>query len=220
VRGALCAVRERRWSQMTEARAMRANARANRERLLAHARAALVRHGTDASLEGIAREAGVGIGTFYRHFPSREALLEAVLQERFDALSARARDLSAASSPGPALTAWLREFMEFTGAYRGLAAALLRTLHDTTTPLHAACEGMRTAGAALLARAQEAGAIRADLDAVELFTIVSGLTWAEEQASTAVPGRASADRALILILEGLNGPRPTTDPPQEPRQSN
>ncbi|MCL9759868.1 TetR/AcrR family transcriptional regulator [Frankia sp. AiPa1] len=187
---------------------MRANARANRERLLAQARAALVEHGTGASLEGIARQAGVGIGTFYRHFPSREALLEAVLHERFDELSAQARDLSAASSPGPALTTWLREFMEFAGAYRGLTAALLGTLRDTSTPLHTACEGMRTAGAALLARAREAGAIRADIDAIELFTIVSGLAWACEQTSTAFPGGVAADRVLHLVLEGLTGSQP------------
>lgn len=192
---------------MTEARPMRANARANRERLLAHAREALVEHGTGASLEGIARQAGVGIGTFYRHFPSRGALLEAVLHERFDELSARARELAAALPPDPALTTWLREFMAFTGTYRGLTTELLRTLLDTSTPLHAACEGMRVAGAALLTRAQRAGAIRADLDVVELFTIVSGLAWACEQTSTAVSGGPSPDRLLTLALQGLNSSR-------------
>ncbi|WP_462187108.1 MULTISPECIES: TetR/AcrR family transcriptional regulator [unclassified Frankia] len=185
---------------------MRANARANREKLLAHARAAFIEHGTGASLEGIARQAEVGIGTFYRHFPTREALLEAVLHERFDDLTARARELSVDSSPGPSLTIWLREFMEFTGAYRGLAAALLRTLRDTSTPLHAACESMRKAGTSLLARAQEAGAMRVDLDAVELFTVVSGLAWACEQTVTTVPGTATADRLLTLVLEGLHSP--------------
>lgn len=187
------------------ARPMRADARANYERLLAQARLAFAEHGTGASLEEIARQAGVGTGTFYRHFPSREALLEAVLHDRFDRLTAQAHELSATAAPGPALVAWLREFVEFAGAYRGLTAALMQTLRDTSTELHAACEAMREAGSALLASAQRAGKIRPDLDALELFTLVSGLAWAHEQTSAAVPGRVTTDRLLALALDGLKG---------------
>lgn len=184
---------------------MRADARANYERVLAQARLAFAEHGTGASLEEIARRAGVGTGTFYRHFPSREAMLEAVLHDRFDRLTARARDLSATAAPGAALTVWLRELVEFTGTYRGLTAALMQTLRDPSTDLHAACEAMRAAGAALLAQAQRAGKIRPDLDALELFALVSGLAWACEQTAAAVPGRVTIDRLLALALGGLQG---------------
>ncbi|OHV31306.1 MULTISPECIES: TetR/AcrR family transcriptional regulator [Pseudofrankia] len=195
-------------SGATGARPRRADAQANYERLLARARLAFAEHGTGASLEEIARQAGVGIGTFYRHFPSREALLEAVLHDQFDRLTARAGELSAAAEPGAALTAWLLEFVEFTGAYRGLTTALMQTLRDTSTELHAACEAMRENGATLLARAQQAGRVRPDLDALELFTLVSGLAWAHEQTSAAVPGRITIGRLLALALEGLV---PSTD---------
>ncbi|WP_308222698.1 helix-turn-helix domain-containing protein [Frankia sp. AgPm24] len=190
-------------SAVAEPRPMRADARANYERLLAYARAAFAEHGIGASLEDIARRAGVGTGTLYRHFPSREALLEVLLHDRFDTLAARARELSATAAPGFALTCWLREFVEFTGTYRGLTAAFTRTLRDTSTELHTACEGMREAGASLLTRAQRVGVVRADLDALELFTLVSGLAWSYEQTSAAVPGRVTVDRLLTLALEGV-----------------
>ncbi|MCK9928122.1 TetR/AcrR family transcriptional regulator [Frankia sp. Mgl5] len=190
-------------SGATRARPLRADARANYERLLEQARLAFAEHGTGASLEDIARRAGVGTGTFYRHFPSREALLEAVLHDRFDRLTARADELAATTAPGTALTVWLGEFVEFTSAYRGLTATLMQTLRDTSTELHAACAAMRTAGSTLLAGAQRAGEIRSDLAALELLTLVSGLAWACEQASVAVPDGVTADRLLSLTLDGL-----------------
>ncbi|WP_018640055.1 TetR/AcrR family transcriptional regulator [Parafrankia elaeagni] len=187
----------------TRARPLRADARANYERLLAQARLAFAEHGTGASLEDIARRAGVGTGTFYRHFPSRDALLQAVLHDRFERLSARADALAATAEPGVALTVWLREFVEFTGAYRGLTAALLQTLRDPSTELYAACAAVRAAGATLLAGAQQAGVIRADLAAPELFALVSGLSWACEQSTGTVDVDLHVDRLLTLTLDGL-----------------
>ncbi|WP_018505924.1 TetR/AcrR family transcriptional regulator [Parafrankia discariae] len=190
-------------SGATRARPLRADAQANYERLLTQARLAFAEAGTGASLEDIARRAGVGTGTFYRHFPSREALLEAVLHDRFDQLTARADELAAATTPEAALTRWLGEFLEATSVYRGLTATLTQTLRDPSTALHAACVALRAAGSALLTAAQRAGDIRSDLTALELFTLVGGLAWSCEQASAAVPGGVTVDRLLALTLDGL-----------------
>jgi AcrR family transcriptional regulator len=181
-------------------RAMRADARRNRDRLLAEARAAFLDHGTDASLEEIAARAGVGVGTLYRHFPTREALLEALLRERFDALTTKARRLAGHSSARDALIAWTLDFVETTTTYRGLTAAVMATLRDPASALHASCEAMRGAGTALLIRAQEAGDVRADVAPVEFLALVAGVSWAGEQM---VGGGLRGDRLLPLLFEGL-----------------
>lgn len=180
---------------------MRADARRNYERLLTEARLAFAEHGTDASLEEIARRCGVGIGTLYRHFPTRDALVEAVVGEQFDALTARAGELHAAADPLAALREWLRAFIGALGRYRGLTAAVLSTLQDETSELHASCEAMRRAGATLLAQAQGAGQARPDVDAVELFALAAGVAWADEQFRAADRGRV--ERLLDLLMEGV-----------------
>jgi AcrR family transcriptional regulator len=181
-------------------RPMRADARRNYERLLGVARTAFAQRGTDASLDEIARRAGVGIGTLYRHFPTREALLEALLRERFDGLTAHARRLLDAGSARAALAEWLGAFVAGANTYRGLTAALMTTLRDEDSRLYASCHGMREAAAALLTSAQGTGEVRPDVDAHDLFVLVSGLAWANEQAS---PDPARVDRLINLILDGV-----------------
>ncbi|KAA2266972.1 TetR/AcrR family transcriptional regulator [Solihabitans fulvus] len=184
----------------TDEPAMRADARRNYERVLAAARAVFAVHGTEASLRDVARTAGVGIGTLYRHFPTREALLEALLRNEFEQLSAKADGLLADPSPDAALVSWLRDFATGSTTYQGLPASVLAALHDDGSELHAACLAMREVGARLLARAQEAGTIRADLDIGELFALTAALAWVNEQ----VPGEADVtDRFLTLVMEGL-----------------
>ncbi|XVQ11338.1 TetR/AcrR family transcriptional regulator [Spirillospora sp. CA-255316] len=178
---------------------MRADARRNYERLLREARAAFAESGVEASLEDIARRAGVGIGTLYRHFPTRDALLEALLRDGFDALAAQARE-----APGTrdALAAWALDLMESSTAYRGLTTAFVTTLRDESTELYASCKAMNAAGSDLLARAQQAGEIRADVEAPEFLTMIYGIAWADEQAQG---GRA--ERLLGLLLDGLRPAR-------------
>ncbi|MEO3867580.1 helix-turn-helix domain-containing protein [Nonomuraea sp. B12E4] len=183
-------------------RPLRADARRNRARLLAEAHAAFDQDGVTASLEDVAARAGVGIGTLYRHFPTREALLEAVLRERFDALTTEARALLGRGRPRDALKAWTRRFAAAGSTYRGLTAALSATLRDETSALHASCEAMRAAGESLLADAQRSGEIRADLAPVELFTLVFGVAWAHEQAAAAQAD--GLDRLLDLLFDGLS----------------
>jgi len=182
----------------TTARPMRADARRNRERLLAEARAAFLEQGTETSLEHIASRAGVGIGTLYRHFPTREALLEALLRDRFDELAAAGRALLDHRCARTALFAWTRDFAESSTTYQGLAHSLMTTLLDESSALHASCSSLRDAGLALLARAQDSGEIRDDVDGTEFLTLVFGVASAHEHApDTAV------DRLLTVLFDGL-----------------
>ncbi len=115
------------------ARAMRADVRRNRARLLAAAREIFQRDGAGASLEAVARQAGVGIGTLYRHFPTRQHLLEALLADGYAELAAKARELLADPAPGEALLTWLRAFAAQVAAYQGLAAPAVASLRDEVT---------------------------------------------------------------------------------------
>src|SRR5215216_6625186 len=105
--------------------ALRADARRNRDRLIAAAREAFAERGAEASLDDIARRAGVGPGTLYRHFPTRLTLIEAVYRDGVEALCAEARDLMSSPSPGEALATWLRSVLSYAGEKRGLATALM-----------------------------------------------------------------------------------------------
>lgn len=141
----------------TDQRPLRADARRNRERLLVEARRAFAAHGTDTSLEEIARRAGVGIGTLYRHFPHREALLSAVFADAVGELLERARVLLEAERPCAALVEWLRSLITHASEYQGLSGALMSASSGTGSELSRCSDPMRDAGAALLGRAQEAG---------------------------------------------------------------
>jgi AcrR family transcriptional regulator len=178
----------------------RADSRHNREQLLAAARSTFAAEGADASLRAVARTAGVGIATLYRHFPTREALLEALLGHGFDTLRGRAAALLSDPDPGAALIGWARELAEATGRYDGLPASVLGALHDPGSRLHASCQGLRAAAGDLLARAQRAGAIRPDLDADELLAVVGAVAWAARQLP---PAADPAGRFLALLVEGL-----------------
>ncbi|CAM5481177.1 hypothetical protein SBADM41S_04048 [Streptomyces badius] len=130
-----------------------ADARRNHDRLIGEARRSFAEHGTDASLEDIARRAGVGIGTLYRHFPNRDALMNAVFQDA-RALD-RSRELAAAEAPCRALVDWLGAIVTHAGEYRGLAHSLTSASRDATSALVQCHLPLREAGAGLLRRAQE-----------------------------------------------------------------
>jgi AcrR family transcriptional regulator len=187
----------------TPTRPMRADARRNYERLLAEARTAFTVHGTDASLEEIARRAGVGIGTLYRHFPNRYVLMSAVFQGEVDALLARSRELLTAEEPCQALVEWLRGIIGHAGTYRGLARALMSASHDDGSALARCSVPMREAGSALLERARRAGAVRRDVEISDLMQLTNAIALAVEE-SPDDPGLA--DRLLRLTLTGLKSP--------------
>ncbi|HET6353557.1 TetR/AcrR family transcriptional regulator [Streptomyces sp. NBC_00879] len=184
------------------ARPMRADARRNYERLLTEARAVFAEYGTDASLEEIARRSGVGIGTLYRHFPNRHAMMSAVFQEALAALLERSGELASAERPCGALVEWLRALITHAGEYRGLARALMSASHDKTSALSACSVPLREAGERLLIRAQESGAVRADVSIGDLMQLTNAIALAAEEE----PGDAElADRLLTLTLRGLKG---------------
>lgn len=178
---------------------MRADAQKNYAHLLAVARTVLKNDGADASLRDVARRAGVGLGTLYRHFPTREALLEALLRTGFDDLAANAGALASAPAPGEALVAWLREVVAYANEYRGAVATMVAAIEDPDSALHASCVAMKASGARLLARAQEAGAARADLDGADLFALVGALAWVGDQPALA----ARVDRLFKIIARAL-----------------
>lgn len=183
-------------------RPMRADARRNHDRLLGEARTSFAEHGTDASLEDIARRAGVGIGTLYRHFPNRHALMNAVFQEALSALLERSRELAGAEQPCRALVEWLGAIITHAGEYRGLAQALMSASRDETSALAQCHTPLREAGARLLSRAQESGAVRADVSIDDLLQLTNAIALAAEQTPD---DPALADRLLLLTLQGLKG---------------
>ncbi|TGA98221.1 TetR/AcrR family transcriptional regulator [Streptomyces sp. MZ04] len=181
-------------------RSQRADARRNYDRLLAEARTAFAEQGTGASLEDIARHANVGIGTLYRHFPNRHALMSAVFEEAVGDLLARSRALLDDPQPCHALVTWLRAIITHAGEYRGVSRALMSASHDDSSALARCSRPMREAGEALLTRAQRAGAVRPGVSIGDLMQLTNAIALAAEET----PEEPElADRLLMLTLGGL-----------------
>jgi AcrR family transcriptional regulator len=178
-------------------RPMRADARRNYGRLVAAARDAFTEHGVEASLDDIARRAAVGPGTLYRHFPTREALLAAVYRGDIEALAGQARDLAEAHPPEEALNGWLRLQLDFIKRKRGLGAAVKTMLGADSETANWCRDAMRSALGELLTRAQDAGAVRTDVEAADVLRLVHGVGAASESAPE------EADRLLSFVLDGL-----------------
>jgi AcrR family transcriptional regulator len=184
-------------------RRMRADARDNRERVLRAARSAFAEEGPHASLNKIAQRAGVGAGTLYRHFPTLDALLVAIIGADVEALCARGRGLLDHPSPGEALTTWLRAVAVHATAMRGLVATRMaaQTAHAADTKAAdgtlAAChDAILVAGGALLERARRAGEANEETGIADLLTLVNAAAWASEQAPE---DEQLLDRLLALI---------------------
>jgi AcrR family transcriptional regulator len=155
-------------------RPKRADARRNYEKVLAAARQAFAEGGESTALEEIARRAGVGIGTLYRHFPNRQALLEALYVGEVEEMCRSASELDG-SDPWEALTGWFESFISYIGTKRALAAELQNYL-DQDAPLFQACRtSLFEAGEPLLKRAQEAGVVRRDVSIGEVIQMVVGI---------------------------------------------
>jgi len=162
---------------------MRSDARKNYSHLLSIARDAITEHGADASLRDIARRADVGLGTLYRHFPTREALLEALLRTRLDELTQKAGELDTSRAPDAALVSWFHDAVAFSRSYSGVVDLMAAALADSDSALHASCTTVRSAGARLLLRAQTEGMARADIDGTDLFALIGALAWLGDQPS-------------------------------------
>jgi AcrR family transcriptional regulator len=192
---------------------VRADARKNYDQLLAVARAVVTEEGADASLRDIARRAGVGLATLYRHFPTREALLEALLRTGFDELTTRADELETSSSPEDALVSWLRDCVACAHEYRGVTELMMAAIEDTESALHASCVTMRAAGTRLLTRAQASGTAPTDIDGTDLFALVGALAWLSDQPSLA----PRADHLFGVIASAILTNRANSDVREERR---
>ncbi len=179
---------------------MRADAKKNYSQLLAIAREVIAEHGAEASLRDIARRADVGLATLYRHFPTREALLEALLHATLGELTQRAGELETSSSPDEALVSWLRDGVAFVHSYSGVVDLMAVAIADPDSALHVSCITMRSAGARLLQRAQDAGTARADINGADLFALVAALGWMGDQASFKLRSDHLFDIVVSAIL--------------------
>ncbi|MCX5556731.1 TetR/AcrR family transcriptional regulator [Streptomyces sp. NBC_00038] len=186
---------------MAQVKPMRADARRNYERLLQEAAVAFAEHGEGASLDDIAKKAGVGSGTLYRHFPTRQALLEAVYVDRIEAIAARADEIAAGLPPGEALVEWLNELSMSMIQVRGLKALLGSAVTDGSSAVVTAC-GVSVKGAAtrLVDAAQREGTLRGDVLPIEVLRLAHGVATASELANG---GSAHIRRYLSLLTEGL-----------------
>jgi AcrR family transcriptional regulator len=177
-------------------RAPRSDARRNRDALVAAGRAIFARLGTDAPMEEVARTAGVGRGTLYRHFPTREHLFAAILQERTEELRARADELLAAEDIGAALDEWLRLYHRNAVEYRGMHVGLA----DEASPVARACGPMNERFAELYGRARQEGAVRSELEPAQVLALVSALP--------ADPRTGESSCAYLdVVLAGLRASR-------------
>jgi AcrR family transcriptional regulator len=178
---------------------MRADARKNYDHLLTVARVVIMEHGAEASLRDIARRADVGLATLYRHFPTREALLEALLHATLAELTQKAGELETSSSPDEALVSWIREGVAFVHSYSGVVDLMAAAIADPGSALHVSCATMRSAGTRLLLRAQDEGTARVDVDGADLFALIAALGWVGDQPAFA----PRADHLIDIVARAI-----------------
>ncbi|AZO12905.1 MULTISPECIES: TetR/AcrR family transcriptional regulator [unclassified Mesorhizobium] len=178
---------------------LRADARRNRDTLVEVAAQAFAEHGVDASLQEIAKRAGVGIGTLYRHFPTREHLVEVVYRREVEGLCQAADELARSHPADIALELWMQRFVDYIATKRGLATSL-RLLLTTNATLFSDTSG-RVSGAlkGLIERAAAAGRIRADIDASDVLHALGGIYSAPNTSDW----RERSGRLVRLLMDGL-----------------
>lgn len=194
--------------------AKRADARRNRGLILAAAKTAFARNGIDASLEEIARSAGVGPGTLYRHFPTREHLLCEVLHEEQAALLARRDEALLMPSAGDALRSWMAALRDYLSAFNGLPRPLIDAFEAKASPLAVSCQTLAAITGEFLSRAQAEGTARQSVSAPALFLSALGAAFIQDKAGDF---GTSADRIEDILAFGYltDG----ADAPAHPMQS-
>lgn len=178
---------------------LRADARRNRDALLVAAAAQFAERGVDASLEEVARRAGVGIGTLYRHFPSREALIADVYRREVDLLCGGVDELLATRPADEALAEWMRRFVGYVATKRGLAVALKSMVNDNSDLFAQSRANINESMARLVNAAVEAGLVRADADPEDVLRGMSGFCLVSDQAGW----QEQAQRLVALLVDGL-----------------
>ena len=176
---------------------MRADARRSRARLIEAATAAFAENGADAPLDDIARRAGVGIGTLYRHFPSRIDLQAAVFRSQVTSVCSQADNLIVNSPPEQAFAAWLRVLARYLVTKRGLSRAVMDSLGKDSELVSSCYLAMRETVDRLLASGQQAGVLRTDLTSTDVLRLVHGVAFTTEKAPE------ETDRLLTVLLDGM-----------------
>ncbi|MDO3706058.1 helix-turn-helix domain-containing protein [Micromonospora sp. C28SCA-DRY-2] len=180
-------------------RPLRADARRNRERLLDAAVRAFSRPGAEVTLDAVAKDAGVGIGTLYRHFPTREALVEAAYRNELAKLCDSAEELLGQLPPDRATRAWMDRFVDYFATKRGMADALRLVIAAGSNPYAQSRDLLIAALTRLLDAATAAGAVRADVRAEDVLAGLSGVSLAAGEPAQ----REQASRLLDLLMDGL-----------------
>jgi AcrR family transcriptional regulator len=196
----------------TQPRRPRADAERNRARLLDAARAAFASGREPVTLEQIARACGVGIGTLYRHFPTREALVEALYRKELADLCASVEDLLATRSPDRALRAWMDRFADYVAAKREMADALRAVFASGTVTVSHAREELADAVGAVLEADAASRTLRHDVRPEDIVAMIVGSFTATSLAG----GREQLDRMFDLLMDAVRrppGPQPTDDFP-------
>ena len=175
---------------------LRADARRNRERILNAAARHFAAQGIDTSLEEIAKAAGVGSGTLYRHFPSRDLLLAALLRDSQEKLLAQAEAARKIDHPGTALQVWLKALQSHLRTFSGLPAPLLAAIKEQASPLATSCQDLLSITEELLVQAQEEGQAKASVAASTLFLGALASAWAADHAEAL----GTTEEALDALL--------------------
>ncbi|HEY0803394.1 MAG TPA: TetR/AcrR family transcriptional regulator [Steroidobacteraceae bacterium] len=181
----------------------RADAQRNHERILEIAKQAFTRSGANISLDDVGKQAGVGAGTLYRHFPTRDALLEAVYRSEVEKLAAAEKQFAATMTPIEALRAWMLLFVDYIATKQIIAPALNTLVGKPSKLFEASIAQIRAAIHALVERAIESGDIRSDLDPMDLLRALVGVS-----NVASVPDWSQSAKRLVQIL--IIGSRPTS----------
>jgi AcrR family transcriptional regulator len=186
--------------EAADGRTMRADARRNNERLVTAARDVFSKYGGDASMEAIAKEAGVGVGTLYRHFPKRIDIVEAVYREDVDQLVETAETVVEEQEPWPAIVTWLEAFLRYARDKRTFLTELREAFDKNPALKVASRERVDRAADLVLRRAQDAGVVRTDIDGADLMQLMGPM------CTNATLSEDQSHRLLAMVLDGLRQP--------------
>jgi AcrR family transcriptional regulator len=188
----------------TAEKPLRADAKRNRDKLIEAARSVFRERGSDASLDEIAKRAGVGAGTLYRHFPTRDDLIDAMMRDWGERISSDAESVIAAGdSPRATLTEWFSRFVDNVGIYQGAAAKVMSAMDDPSSPIYRKCQVLADANRSVLESDPVRAGVRDGVDARQVMRLVSGVSVAVDQSGL------TADEArpmLQIILDGVLRP--------------
>ena len=183
---------------------MRADAQRNYDRIVEVARQVFAERGHDASMDEIAKRAGVGPGTLYRHFPNRDTLYDALMKDWVARIHASA-DKAVASelTPREVLLGWFTDYVHHISAHRGGPAKITAAMDDATSPMHRKCSALTEANGKVLARLQEQGALREGADSVQVCRLVGGIATVADQGGL---GDDAVRPLLEVVADGLLRP--------------